>query len=151
MVIGSESEILKQVSVALLLGFGFGLVQELRGRLGAMKMYSLLTAGVSLFTILSFVILEAFGAHYNIATWTVDPTHILQALFVGVAIVAAGFVFKSDDLGLEAVSLFSSMIIMAGAGVAVGLEKYFLALIVMAMAILATEVARFIEDNVLPS
>ena len=149
MVIGSESEILTQVSIGLLLGFGFGLIQEIRGRFGAMKMYALLTAGVSLFTILSFVILEAFGAHYNVTAWNVDPTHILQALFVGVAIVAAGFVFKSEDLGLDAVSLFSSMVIMSGAGVAVGLGKYFLALIVMAMAILATEVARFIEDNIL--
>ena len=147
--IGSEAEILKTISVGLLMGFGFGLIQEIRGRFGAMKMYALLTAGVALFTALNFLIVESFGANYNVVAWTADPTGILQSIFIGVAIVGAGFVFKSDDLGHDAVSLFSSIVIMSGAGVAVGLEKYYLALIVTFMAIVATELALLIEDKIL--
>lgn len=149
MVIGTESEILKLISVALLMGFGFGVVQELRGALGAMRMYSLLTAGVGLFTALAFMLLESFGENYTYLVWSMDPTLLLLALFVGVAIVGAGFVVRNEEQGLEGISVFASMVIMSGVGVSIGLEKYFLALIVTLMAIAATEVALFIEDNVL--
>ncbi|MAG61124.1 hypothetical protein CL619_05025 [archaeon] len=149
MVIGSETEILKQISIALLMGFGFGVVQELRGARGAMRMYSLLTAGVALFTILSFALVEAFGENYNYLVWNADPTNILLGLFLGSAIVGAGYIFRNEELGLEGVTLFSSMVIMSSVAVSIGLEKYFLALIMTLMAIAATEVALFIEDRVL--
>ncbi len=147
--IGTESEILIVITVALLMGFGFGVVQELRGRFGAMRMYSLLTAGVSLFTILSFVIVESFGANYNYMVWGADPTNILQALFVGISVVGATFVLRNKGVNAADISVFGSMLVMSGVGVAVGLEKYFLALIVTLLAIVATEVALFVEYHVL--
>ena len=86
--IGSESEILRIISVALLMGFGFGVVQELRGALGAMRMYSLLTAGVSLFNFVFAFLLFKFAKFKSIDLKRIGimPLRIISLIFVAYSV-----------------------------------------------------------------
>ncbi|MBT4446305.1 MgtC/SapB family protein [archaeon] len=149
MVVGTEVEVLRQVTIAMLLGFAVGIEREIRGKPAGMRTYTLLTGAACMFTILGFMVVETFGRNYSHLIFNADPTRIIHAIIVGISFLGAGLIITGKDNKVQNLTTAAGVLIMATVGIAVGLNHIFLALGITALVVFINSGILFVEQKIL--
>jgi putative Mg2+ transporter-C (MgtC) family protein len=125
-----------QVTIALLLGALLGWTRERGGKPAGLRTYALVTAGSTLFTIIS---LHAFGA---------NDSRIAAQIVTGIGFIGAGAILHKDD-HVEGITTAAGLWIAAAIGMGVGVGWYTttsLSTILIAMVLLLND-KKLIKNN----
>lgn len=106
-----------QLVLAAVLGSILGLQRERWGKPAGPRTYALVTAGSTLFTILS---LHGFGPN--------DPAKIAANIVVGIGFLGAGLIFQREN-HIDNLTTAAGLWMSAAVGVAVGADYYILAIL----------------------
>jgi putative Mg2+ transporter-C (MgtC) family protein len=106
---------LGQLTLALLLGGMLGWQRERWGKTVGPRTYALVTAGSTLFTILS---VHAFGAS--------EASRVAAQIIVGIGFIGAGTIIHRDDR-IEGMTTAASFWMTAAIGMAIGVKYFILA------------------------
>ena len=112
-----------QVFVALLLGGLVGIQREKIGKAAGIRTYALVTGGSALFTLLA------------VLSFPTDAARIIAQIIVGIGFLGAGAILHKDDK-ISGLTTAAGLWMMAAVGIAVGLEKYFIAFTVSFLVVL---------------
>jgi len=112
-----------QVFVALLLGGLVGIQREKIGKAAGIRTYALVTGGSALFTLLA------------VLSFPTDAARIIAQIIVGIGFLGAGAILHKDDK-ISGLTTAAGLWMMAAVGIAVGLEKYFIAFMVSFLVVL---------------
>jgi putative Mg2+ transporter-C (MgtC) family protein len=131
MISASELELFAKVALAGLLGFIVGFERELMGSAAGDRTFSLVAIGSALFTTLSF---DVFGQGTN------DPGRVTAQIVTGVGFLGGGMILKEGGT-VRGLTTAAGIWAVAGVGMAVGSERYVLALLstLLIMVVFAAE------------
>ncbi len=110
-----EFYFLGQIIIAVILGGVLGLQRERWGKPAGPRTYALVTAGSTLFTVLS---LYGFGGGQNV-------THVAAQIVTGIGFLGAGMILHKENR-LEGLTTAAGLWITAAIGMAVGLRYFIL-------------------------
>ncbi|MDO8264835.1 MAG: MgtC/SapB family protein [Candidatus Parcubacteria bacterium] len=119
-----QLKIVFQLLSAAFLGGLVGLEREYHRKGAGLRTYILVTVGAALFTIIA---LNAF-----VDNPIVDPSRIISQIVLGVGFLGAGLIIYRDA-HIEGLTTAAGLWVVAGIGMAVGTELYFLAFFVCLM------------------
>jgi putative Mg2+ transporter-C (MgtC) family protein len=127
-----ELELFGKVVLAGLLGFIIGLEREFMGSPAGDRTFSLVAIGAALFTVLSF---DVFGAPSGN-----DPGRVAANILTGVGFLGGGMILKEGGT-VRGLTTAAGLWAVAAVGMAVGAERYLLAVLTtgLIMLILAVE------------
>jgi putative Mg2+ transporter-C (MgtC) family protein len=127
-----EVELFAKVLLAGVLGFAVGLERELMGSAAGDRTFSLVAIGSALFTALAF---DVFGAPAGN-----DPGRVAANVLTGVGFLGGGMILKEGG-SIRGLTTAAGLWAVAAVGMAVGAERYLLAILTTAliMLVLAAE------------
>ena len=122
-----------QFALAALLGSILGFQRERWGKPAGPRTYALVTAGSTLFTILS---IHAFGAS--------DPAKIAANIVVGIGFLGAGLIFQRNE-HIDNITTAAGLWMTAAIGIAIGVEYYVLGILaaILTLALFAIDDSKF--------
>lgn len=122
-----------QIVLAMVLGAVLGFQREQLGKPAGPRTYALLTAGATLFTILS---VHGFAGG--------ETARVASNIVVGIGFLGAGLVFLKN-YHVENLTTAAGLWAAAAVGMAVGLEYYILSIVttVLMLAVLMLDDSRF--------
>ena len=128
----AELDLFAKVVLAGLLGFLVGLEREWMGSAAGDRTFSLVAIGSALFTALAF---DVFGAPTGN-----DPGRVAANVLTGVGFLGGGMILK-DGGSVRGLTSAAGIWAVAAVGMAVGAERYLLAVLTTAliMLVLAAE------------
>jgi putative Mg2+ transporter-C (MgtC) family protein len=113
----SDSELIRRLLLAALLGALLGTERELKQKAAGLRTNILIALGSALFALLSIELAPA-GA---------DPTRIVAQVITGVGFLGAGAIMRTDS-GVQGLTTAATVWVNAAVGVAAGGGQYHLAL-----------------------
>ena len=128
----AELELFGKILLAGLLGFLVGLERELMGSPAGDRTFSLVSIGSALFTVLAF---DVFGAPSGN-----DPGRVAANVLTGVGFLGGGMILKEGG-AVRGLTTAAGLWAVAAVGMAVGAERYLLAILttVLIMLVFAAE------------
>jgi putative Mg2+ transporter-C (MgtC) family protein len=141
-----DFQVLLAVAYAMLLGGVIGVERELSNRPAGFRTH-MLVAGASAFLVgtgwLAMHHAEQMGANGMLQ---MDPLRLIEAVVAGVAFIGAGTIFASRDKGhMVGITTAASLLMVASIGIAAGLGRTWLALLVTVMTLAVLSVLRGLE------
>jgi putative Mg2+ transporter-C (MgtC) family protein len=122
----NEFELFGKVLLAGFLGYIIGLERELMGSPAGDRTFSLVALGSALFTALSF---DVFGTQDN------DPGRVAANVLTGVGFLGGGMILKEGGT-VRGLTTAAGIWSVAAVGMAVGTERYVLAILSTALIML---------------
>jgi putative Mg2+ transporter-C (MgtC) family protein len=123
----AELELFGKILIAGLLGFIVGLERELMGSAAGDRTFSLVAIGSALFTVLA---LDVFGAPSGN-----DPGRVAANILTGVGFLGGGMILKEGG-AVRGLTTAAGLWAVAAVGMAVGTERYILAILTTALIML---------------
>ena len=126
----TDISILFRLVVAIVLGGAVGWERESAGKPAGVRTHMLVAAAAALFVALGDAVLERFASQpVQGAVIQSDPVRIIEAIVTGVSFLGAGTIFVSHGRErVEGLTTAATIWVTAALGIAVGLERYVLAL-----------------------
>jgi putative Mg2+ transporter-C (MgtC) family protein len=115
----SDSELLRRLVVAAILGGLIGLERELRHKSAGLRTNILIAVGSAVFTMMSVELADGVGA---------DPTRIAAQIVTGIGFLGAGAILRRER-GVQGLTTAATVWVNAAVGVAAGGGRYHLAFI----------------------
>ena len=115
----TETRIILQLLLALILCGSIGLERELKKKGAGLQTYSLVGLAVTAFTILALEVGTAF-------CYLSAALPVVGTIITCVAILCAGVIFRSEK-GVEGITTAVGLWAVSSIGISVGLQQYFLA------------------------
>ncbi len=143
-VVTSELYILLRLAVALLLAGVLGWERESIGKSAGIRTHMLVGLGSALFVVLG----ELFVQHFRQFDQNMrfDPIRIIQAVVTGISFLGAGTIFVSRGKGqVKGLTTAASIWVTAAVGMAVGLERYLLAVLSTALIFIVLRVLGYLD------
>ena len=140
----SQSQIIFQTLLALILGGLIGLEREYKRKEAGLQTYSLVSLGSCLFTIICFELVNFYTGESNI---NIDPTRIIQAIAIGIGFIGAGVIFHRPSR-IEGLTTAAGLWTTAAVGIAIGSGFYFLAIFGTLLAIVILFGFGFLEKKI---
>ena len=112
----SDSELVRRLLLAALLGGLLGIERELRQKAAGLRTNILIAIGSALFTLMSI----------ELASGDADPTRIVAQVVTGVGFLGAGAIMRTDS-GVQGLTTAATVWVNAAVGVAAGGGQYHLA------------------------
>ena len=125
----TDASILFRLAVAIVLGGIVGWERESAGKPAGVRTHMLVASAAALFVALGDAVLERFaGQSLQGAAIQSDPVRIIEAIVTGVSFLGAGTIFVSHGRErVEGLTTAATIWLTAALGIAVGLERFFLA------------------------
>ena len=125
----TDASILFRLLVAIVLGGAIGWERESAGKPAGVRTHMLVASAAALFVALGDAVLERFAAQaMQGAVIQSDPVRIIEAIVTGVSFLGAGTIFVSHGRErVEGLTTAATIWVTAAVGIAVGLERFFLA------------------------
>lgn len=120
-----------------------GWEREAQGKAAGFRTHMLVGVSAALFMILGEVMLQRYPAADGSSR--LDVSRVLEAVVAGVSFLGAGTIFVSRGQGVRGLTTAASLLAAAGVGVAVGLERYLLAVGTTLLLLLILEVLGWFE------
>lgn len=131
-----ESAVFGKIALALLCGFVLGLEREFAQKPAGLRTYMLVAVAGALLTYLGIEVVAVFVELLPDTEVNSDPTRVIQAIVVGISFLGAGTIVKSRKEGeVENLSTSARILVTAGIGITIMLEKYYLAAMVTLAAL----------------
>jgi len=136
------------IFIAMLFSGLVGLEREIAKKPAGLRTHMIVGAFVALVVHLGNVITEYYsGSNMNIEA---DPIRVIQAIVIGISFIGAGTVLKvKGDNVIKYLTSAASILLSAGIGMGVALEKYILSFGVALLAIGINTLAGLFESKVI--
>jgi putative Mg2+ transporter-C (MgtC) family protein len=121
---------IQAVSIAAGLGAVVGLERELARKPAGLRTLTFVCAGAALMMVLGQAIIDEFQESESNSALTSDPIRVLQAIVVGISFLGAGTIVHDRKDGVEGLTTAATIYLTAGIGVAVAVERVFLAIVI---------------------
>lgn len=116
---------LRLLAITVLAGT-LGWERETTGKAAGLRTHILVGIGAVLFVALGEIFVERFRAYDQVMRF--DPIRIVEAIVTGISFLGAGIIFVARDQGkVKGLTTAASVWATSAVGIAVGLERYFLA------------------------
>ena len=131
-----------RLCLATVLGAVIGIDRELKNRPAGLRTHMILSLAASLFTVLT---LELQRELQQGQVSGADPIRIIEAITVGVSFLAAGTIIHSG-LNVQGLTTGAGLWLAGAVGLACGLERYGLAVVGAALAMIILAVLMPLES-----
>lgn len=129
------SSILKVVC-SIFLGGMVGLERELASKPAGFRTHMLVAGASTLFVILGDIMIRQFAATSFPEVLRADPIRIMEAIITGISFLGAGtIIFKDYTNTVEGLTTAASILFVSGIGIAVAINKIFMAVILTIVVI----------------
>jgi putative Mg2+ transporter-C (MgtC) family protein len=133
----SDSELIRRLLLAALLGALLGTERELKQKAAGLRTNILIALGSALFALLSI----------ELAPPGADPTRIVAQVITGVGFLGAGAIMRTDS-GVQGLTTAATVWVNAAVGVAAGGGQYHLALSATGVTLVVLFVVAPIENAI---
>lgn len=130
-----------QLGLATFLGLIIGTEREWRRKAAGMRTYALVSLGAALFTILSRDEMWGFLSTAS------DPTRIASQVVVGIGFIGAGLIFLHGNR-VQGLTTAAAMWVAAAIGMAVGIERYAVAIATTVLVLIVVWGMRSLEGKI---
>lgn len=138
------------VALAGLLGAIVGVEREFADKPAGLRTHIFVAAASALLMLLGDGILERFREQGHDAL-DADPIRVVQAIVVGISFLGAGTIIHHSNRRVEGLTTAASILLTSGVGIAVALEKFYLAVGVAVLALLILLLVGWIERKINPT
>jgi putative Mg2+ transporter-C (MgtC) family protein len=123
----SDLSILFRLFVAVVLCGSLGWEREADGKQAGLRTHILVGVGAAMFVALGESVVRHFGPRYDDMQF--DPIRVIEAVVAGISFLGAGTIFVSQGKTqrVEGLTTAAAIWTTAGIGIAIGLERYVLA------------------------
>lgn len=136
------------VAFAMLLGGIIGLEREMANKPAGFRTHMLLAGAAALITGLADVLAQGFALASYSEFLRVDPLRVVEAVVTGVAFLGAGTIFRSaDGHAVEGLTTATSLLLVAGLGIAVTMGQYVMAVGVTVLTYVVLKLIQSIENR----
>lgn len=143
-----ELDILLKVVVAVCMGGIIGIEREIAKKPAGIRTHMFVAGAAALVMALSTVLIEDFNQSFGKVQS--DPVRVIEAIIVGISFIGAGTVLKSEkDHNVYYLTTAASILLAAGIGISVSLEKYALAAGLTTLVVLVNAAVGSIEQKFL--
>ena len=143
-----ELDILLKVVVAVCMGGIIGIEREIAKKPAGIRTHMFVAGAAALVMALSTVLIEDFNQSFGKVQS--DPVRVIEAIIVGISFIGAGTVLKSEkDHNVYYLTTAASILLAAGIGISVSLEKYALAAGLTTLVVLVNAAVGGIEQKFL--
>lgn len=123
----SQSYILLDVTIALILGGILGLEREWKQKPAGLRTNMIIAGAAALFVSLGRVVVIDFSSLIDIDGLGVDPIRMLHAVIVGVSFIGAGTILKSTaGTTVKYLTTSATILMSAAIGISISLKQYYL-------------------------
>ncbi|TWT64894.1 putative Mg(2+) transport ATPase [Allorhodopirellula solitaria] len=136
------------IAIAAACGGVLGLERELADKPAGVRTHIFVCAGSALLMILSREIVDQFEVRYPDSMLSPDPIRILQAIVVGISFLGAGTIVHQKNQGVEGLTTAATIYLTAGIGVAIAVERTFLAVSLTVFAASVLYILKWLTDRV---
>ncbi|RAJ06741.1 putative Mg2+ transporter-C (MgtC) family protein [Chitinophaga skermanii] len=126
-------EAVYKILVSIVIGSALGFEREMRRKAAGIRTITLLCVGSTLFTILSMQI-----GHPN------SMDRVASNILTGVGFIGAGVIFKGE-FSIDGITTATTIWIAAALGMAIGMDRFWLAGVTLALALLALTLLSYVE------
>ncbi len=139
-----EWHMLLRLVIALVLGGLLGVEREWAGKAAGIRTHMLVACGAAMFMGLAEKIVVGFSPHDQ--SMQFDPIRIIEAVVTGVSFLGGGMIFVSGrNDRVRGLTTAASIWVTAAVGMAVGLDRYILAVGATALVLFVLAVVGSIE------
>lgn len=131
----ADSELIRRLLTAALLGALLGFEREIRQKSAGLRTNILIAVGAALFTLMSYEIAADGGA---------DPGRLAAQIVTGIGFLGAGAIMRTDS-GVQGLTTAATVWVNAAVGVAAGGGEYHLAFIATGVTLAALLVLQPLE------
>lgn len=141
-----ELQLLGQVVLAAVLAGLVGAEREMKSKPAGIRTQMIVGAASALFVGLGLVIVRRFEATEMHDAIRSDPVRIIEAIVTGISFIGAGsIIFHRGKDRVEGVTTAASILLSAGIGMAVALDRYIVAIGLTILTLMALFVVGQIE------
>lgn len=144
-----DLEAFGQVALAGLLGAVIGIEREIADKPAGLRTHILVAAGCALLVVLAEGALDFFQQHTPDDQIVADPIRVIQAIVIGISFLGAGTIIHYQDRYVEGLTTAASIFLTAGIGIAVGIDRIWLAVETSVFALLVLISIGWVEKRVL--
>lgn len=142
-------EVVAKVAFAIFLGGLIGLEREWASKPAGFRTHMLIAGASTLFVILGDIMIHQFAETAVPDTLQTDPIRIMEAIITGISFLGAGTIIFKDQINtVEGLTTAASILFVAGIGIAVALDLYFLSFLLTVMVILILLVLGFVQNKI---
>lgn len=124
----TQSYILLDVGIALVLGGILGVEREWKQKPAGLKTNMIIAGSATLLVSLGRVVILDFSQLVEVEGLSVDPIRMVHAVVVGVSFIGAGTILKStSETVVRYLTTAATILMSAGIGVSIALKQYVLA------------------------
>jgi putative Mg2+ transporter-C (MgtC) family protein len=135
----SETEVMAQLIIALVLGALLGFERLLAGKEAGMRTFGLVSIGSCLFVIIG----EIVALRYASDAFNTDPLRLASAVVSGIGFIGAGLIIFQHEL--KGLTTAAVLWVASAIGVAVGFRLYMIATFATFLTLFVTVGLWFVE------
>lgn len=136
-----------RVCLAAVLGGLVGVEREWSDKPAGLRTHAFVAAGSALLVVLAKDSLQAFRGISPDHVIDADPIRIIQAIIIGISFLGAGTIVRRHRREIEGLTTAASVYVTAAVGIAVGLDRFALAIESAVFFLLLLLSARWLENK----
>lgn len=137
------------IALAGLLGGVIGVERELADKPAGLRTHTFVASGSALLVLVAEGALDFFQKEGPGEHLAADPVRIIQAIVVGISFLGAGTIVHHRNTTVEGLTTAASIFLTAGIGIAVAVDRIWLAVETTLFALLVLVAVGFIERRLL--
>jgi putative Mg2+ transporter-C (MgtC) family protein len=146
---GYDLEAFGRVALAGLLGAVIGIEREVADKPAGLRTHILVAAGCALLVILAQGAVEYFQRYTPDEQIMADPIRVIQAIVIGISFLGTGTIIHYQERHVEGLTTAASIFLTAGIGIAVGIDRTWLAVETAVFALLVLISIGWVEKRVM--
>lgn len=132
---------------ALLTGL-IGWERENRDMPAGLRTHMIVGSAAALLVILGHMMVNFYNLNDSDAAMQYDPLRVVEAIIVGISFIGAGTILKVEqNEKIRYLTSAATILISAGIGIAVALERFVLAILITALVLIINSVIRKWESK----
>ena len=147
----SELQDFGYVALAGVLGALIGFERELADKPAGLRTHIFVAAASALFVILGNGVVDVFDGREAASVINADPPRIVQAVVIGISFLGAGTIVHRSGTYVEGLTTAASIFLTAGIGVAVAVDRIWLAVATSVFAVFMLIAVGWIEQRFIPT
>lgn len=144
-----DLEAFGHVALAGLLGAVIGIEREIADKPAGLRTHILVAAGCALLVILAQGAVEYFQRFTPDEQIMADPIRVIQAIVIGISFLGTGTIIHYQERYVEGLTTAASIFLTAGIGIAVGIDRIWLAVETAVFALLVLISIGWVEKRVM--
>ncbi len=145
----TQSYILLDVGIALVLGGILGVEREWKQKPAGLKTNMIIAGSATLLVSLGRVVILDFSQLVEVEGLSVDPIRMVHAVVVGVSFIGAGTILKStSETVVRYLTTAATILMSAGIGVSIALKQYVLGVGVTFLLIIVNFIFGFLAQYI---